>query len=167
MTRKTDRAFMHVVEKPAPKKWPKKKAPHPRDPDRPRVYTTPEAAEFLRCSTKTVKNYIKGGQLHPSKIGTRYLFSEEELKRLLEEGTNAEYSAYIRAFKSGGAALDPYRRDSTPHPFSREQPKRVITRATAEAVAALVAESAGDMGRLRDSIDRLLNGGNTTEEGEE
>lgn len=70
-------------------------------PDAPRLYDSKEAAELLKCSVVTLRNYVRAGQLHPQRVGTRYLFTEADLLRLVQCGTDSRYSAFIKARREG------------------------------------------------------------------
>jgi len=41
--------------------------------------TLAEAADFLRCSPRTLKRYLQAGRVPFTRIGRRYLFRAEEL----------------------------------------------------------------------------------------
>ena len=70
-------------------------------PDAPRLYDSKEASELLKCSVVTLRNYVRAGQLHPQRVGTRYLFTEADLLRLVQCGTDSRYSAFIKARREG------------------------------------------------------------------
>ena len=71
------------------------------NPNAPRLYDSKEAAAFLKCSVVTLRNYVRAGQLHPQRVGTRYLFTEADLLRLVQCGTDSRYSAFIKARREG------------------------------------------------------------------
>ncbi len=45
----------------------------------PAYMTLSETAQFLRCSERSLKRYIKDGRLPFTRFGRRYLFRAEEL----------------------------------------------------------------------------------------
>lgn len=46
------------------------------------MFTTPDAAKFLKLSEHTVRKYVQRGLLTPSRsIGNAYIFLESELRR--------------------------------------------------------------------------------------
>jgi excisionase family DNA binding protein len=47
------------------------------------IYDVPELAEMLRVSEKTIRAYLKEGQIHGRKIGKRWLVSEDALKAFM------------------------------------------------------------------------------------
>lgn len=49
------------------------------------LYTPEEIAQMLRLSTGTVWGYIRSGRLPASKLGRKYIISEDQLKRFLEK----------------------------------------------------------------------------------
>lgn len=49
----------------------------------PRQYTREQVAEMLHVTLATLHNYVRQGRLHPTKINGRVLFSEEDVKNLL------------------------------------------------------------------------------------
>ncbi len=50
-----------------------------------KLYTTQETANILRVHRNTIMNYIHSGKLEAIKAGRKYLISESEIKRILEE----------------------------------------------------------------------------------
>lgn len=48
-----------------------------------RLYSVEEAAELLKFSHWTIRAWIKSGKLRSSKIGTRRVIRERELRRLI------------------------------------------------------------------------------------
>lgn len=59
------------------------------------MFTTEEAARYLRVSVATMRAYVKTEQVKAAKVGSRYYFAEDDLLRLLNEGTDERYSAYV------------------------------------------------------------------------
>lgn len=49
------------------------------------LYTPDEIAQMLRLSIGTIWNYIRSGKLPASKLGRKYIISEDQLKRFLEQ----------------------------------------------------------------------------------
>ena len=58
----------------------KPKEPLPGD----RLFTIQEAAEFLRLSTRTVRNYVKRGEIRGKIIGKRWRFRRADLDAFFE-----------------------------------------------------------------------------------
>ena len=52
--------------------------------------TTNETAVLLHVHRQTIMRWIKDGTLKATKIGRKYLISEEEIKKKLEEGNSNE-----------------------------------------------------------------------------
>jgi excisionase family DNA binding protein len=52
--------------------------------DEPRYYTTPEAADYLRCCVGRIYNLTSSGRLKGRKDGGRLLFTRADLDALLE-----------------------------------------------------------------------------------
>jgi len=48
-------------------------------------YTYPEAAQFLRCSEKTIYNRVKNGEIKPLRNGKLVLFTRECLAEFLHK----------------------------------------------------------------------------------
>ncbi len=49
------------------------------------LMTTAEAADYLRCSARTITKYCREGKLKYRKIGRGYLIEANELRRFLGE----------------------------------------------------------------------------------
>lgn len=49
------------------------------------LYTPDDIAQMLKLSTGTVWSYIRSGKLPASKLGRKYIISEDQLKRFLEQ----------------------------------------------------------------------------------
>lgn len=49
----------------------------------PRLYTVAEVAKQLSISTKTVRRWLQGGQLHAHRLGRQLRLSEEDLVAFL------------------------------------------------------------------------------------
>lgn len=50
----------------------------------PKFLTYPEAADFLRCSEKTLYNRVRDGKIRPFHNGRKVLFTEEMLTEFLQ-----------------------------------------------------------------------------------
>ena len=61
-----------------------------------RLYTVKELMEILKVEKLTIYNYIKGGQLHGTKIGKNWRFAETEIQRFLKEGTERNYTEKLK-----------------------------------------------------------------------
>ena len=64
--------------------------PEPEEPapveDTPLLYSADDAARMLGGISKAmVYRYVQRGELHPTKLGARTLFSREELERFVRE----------------------------------------------------------------------------------
>lgn len=79
----------------------KKKESTTLGPDAPRLYDSKEAALLFKCTVNTLRNYVRAGQLHPQRVGTRYLFTEADLLRLVQCGTDGHYKEFIKARREG------------------------------------------------------------------
>ena len=53
-----------------------------------KIYTLDEAAEILKTTRRTLYTYIKNGDLKASKLGKRWLVTEDTIKELLESREN-------------------------------------------------------------------------------
>lgn len=53
--------------------------------------TTEKAAEMLGVGTRTVYNYINGGQLRAVKIGKAFRIKPEDLEAFTRKGTEPNY----------------------------------------------------------------------------
>lgn len=51
-----------------------------------KLYTLSEIAKLLNVSVRTLYNYIDNGRLKATKIGGKWLVTEESLKELIEGG---------------------------------------------------------------------------------
>lgn len=51
------------------------------------MYTLYELAEKLRISYTSVVHFVQAGKIKAVKIGRRWFVSEEELNRVMKEGT--------------------------------------------------------------------------------
>lgn len=51
-----------------------------------KTYTVEEATEILKVSVSTLRRWIREGKVKTSRIGRRYLITEEEINRLLSSG---------------------------------------------------------------------------------
>ena len=49
------------------------------------VYTLPDLAEVLDLSIRTLREYIKRGELRASLVGRHYLVTWQDLKKFLQE----------------------------------------------------------------------------------
>lgn len=49
-----------------------------------KLLTLREAAEVLRLSTRTLRNYVKSGEIQGKIIGNRWRFRREDLNRFYE-----------------------------------------------------------------------------------
>lgn len=56
------------------------------------AYTIKEVAQYLGVQDKTVYNYIKAGLLSASKPGKRWIVSESDLQRFVEDGRQTSYA---------------------------------------------------------------------------
>ena len=56
-----------------------------------RVYTTEEALEVLKVTTRTLYRYIKAGQIKAVRLGREYRITEDALRDFLEHGTEENY----------------------------------------------------------------------------
>lgn len=62
-----------------------------------KLYTTPDAAEFLGLQANTVRKLVQRELLTPfQKIGQSYLFVESELKRYREEKSPPGNPEFVR-----------------------------------------------------------------------
>jgi excisionase family DNA binding protein len=55
----------------------------PFSPERERLFNSMEAAEYLRCTPRTLCSFITAGKLKASWVGRQYLVSESRLKAFL------------------------------------------------------------------------------------
>ena len=55
-----------------------------------KYYTYPEAAQFLRCSEKTIYNRVRNGEIKPFRNGKLVLFTKECLEDFLHKQTGSE-----------------------------------------------------------------------------
>lgn len=53
-----------------------------------KYYTTEEVAELLKLHTRTVREYLKSGQLRGYKLGDTWRISEEDIQEFLEARAN-------------------------------------------------------------------------------
>lgn len=51
-----------------------------------KVYTTKEVASIFRVCAATVRKWVKQGRIQGVKIGRKWTFPEEEVKRVIKEG---------------------------------------------------------------------------------
>lgn len=59
-----------------------------------KLYTISEVAKIFKCSTKTIRNWIKGGKLNAIRIGNGTIrISESEIERLCKGVNNNEVDA--------------------------------------------------------------------------
>lgn len=49
-----------------------------------KVYDLNEVCELLKMNIQTIRIYIKEGKLKASKIGRKYIITEDDLKELIE-----------------------------------------------------------------------------------
>lgn len=49
------------------------------------LYTPDDIAKMLKVSVGTVWSYIRSGKLPASKLGRKYIISNEQLKRFLDQ----------------------------------------------------------------------------------
>ncbi len=56
-------------------------------PDVIRTYTPEDAAEALRCTPRTIYNYLRKGYMPGVKIGGRWKILEKDLEEFLRNGT--------------------------------------------------------------------------------
>lgn len=49
-----------------------------------KFYTVDEVAELLRVKPLTIYRNIKVGNFKPARIGSKYLFSDEDIKQFLD-----------------------------------------------------------------------------------
>ncbi len=54
-------------------------------------YTPEEAARVLRCTRRSVYNYIRDGYLKASKMGRTWRITEEHLEEFINRGTKNNY----------------------------------------------------------------------------
>ena len=52
------------------------------------AYNVREAAAILRCSTRTVRNYIKAGKLRAYKVAGRWTITRDALEGLIKWGAS-------------------------------------------------------------------------------
>lgn len=55
------------------------------------LYTIKEVASLLKVTRRTIYNYLKADELQGVKIGKEWRISEDSVKRVMEEGINANY----------------------------------------------------------------------------
>jgi len=48
-------------------------------------YDVHEVAEIFNCSTRTIKRYVDSGKLKGNKLGRTWYFTEQSIKRYIEE----------------------------------------------------------------------------------
>ena len=48
------------------------------------LYTIKEVAEHFHVSTKTIQNWIKAGKMKGSRPGRKWLFSEEQVRKVTQ-----------------------------------------------------------------------------------
>jgi excisionase family DNA binding protein len=58
-----------------------------------RLFTIQEAAEFLRLSTRTVREYVKRGEIRGKLIGKRWRFKRADLDAFFENAPSNWYFA--------------------------------------------------------------------------
>ena len=49
-----------------------------------KVYDIKELSEMLKMNIRTLQRYVREGKLKVSKVGRKYIITEENLKELLE-----------------------------------------------------------------------------------
>jgi len=49
------------------------------------LYTIPEAAEELGVSNNTVRNYLRSGKLHGTRIGRPIFITDKDIKKLVAQ----------------------------------------------------------------------------------
>lgn len=52
-----------------------------------KAYNVQEAAELLKLTPVTVRNYIKAGKIKAQKVGTRYHIAESNLQDFIKGGS--------------------------------------------------------------------------------
>lgn len=50
-----------------------------------KIYTMKEVSELLKVTERTLYNYIKSGKFKAKKIGGKWMITEENLKRFIDE----------------------------------------------------------------------------------
>ena len=55
-----------------------------------RVYTVEEVAEIMKMSIRTIREYIKGGELKASKFGKAYRITDEDLRDFASRGSASQ-----------------------------------------------------------------------------
>lgn len=51
-----------------------------------KLYTVEETAQALRLSVRTVYQWVYDGKLKASKVGSKWLITEAEIKKVITEG---------------------------------------------------------------------------------
>ena len=54
-----------------------------------KLFTNDEAAEMLRISPHTLRAWLYQGRVRPVRLGSRVLYSEGEIRRLVDCGTES------------------------------------------------------------------------------
>lgn len=49
-----------------------------------KLYSTDDVMQILKCTRRTLYNYIKDGRLQGVKVGRKWLFTEEQIKAFLD-----------------------------------------------------------------------------------
>ena len=60
-----------------------------------RLYDVHDVAALLRCTERTVRNYIRTGQLHGAKTARKWYFSEDQINQFLSSGAEVGYSKQL------------------------------------------------------------------------
>jgi len=63
------------------------------------VYTTKEAKDFLKVSTRTIKRFLKNGIIRAHKVGGRYRIWGREILRLVSPETEEKAVSFYRKLK--------------------------------------------------------------------
>ena len=53
-----------------------------------KMYKVKEIAEIFRFTPRTIRSFIKRGYLRAAKSGGRYRITQEEIDRIIAEGSN-------------------------------------------------------------------------------
>ena len=60
-----------------------------------RLYDVHDLAALLRCSERTVRNYLRTGQIHGTKTARKWMFTEDQINDFLSSGTERGYSKQL------------------------------------------------------------------------
>jgi excisionase family DNA binding protein len=52
-----------------------------------KVYTPEEAAQILKLSTRTIREYLRTGKITGAKIGKEWRITEEQIRKFLDRHT--------------------------------------------------------------------------------